>query len=214
MVSSCPGRRRRGAGPGPAGGEGRPGQSAHQTFTIDRRQEHGRCGTGKRKNGENHLRAQAGVERPQGWAGQRPGAGPDHGGLLRHPHPHQPDGQHLGAGAPAAGDRALRPQCAQGDRKGAAKERLGDQPQQRRQGDPAGIPGAYGRAPAGSGQGGQEKGGGGQGGHPFHPAGRQRDHQKANDQKIMEEDAQKATDASIKDIDKIIADKEKEIMEV
>ena len=30
----------------------------------------------------------------------------------------------------------------------------------------------------------------------------------------MEEDAQKATDASIKDIDKIIADKEKEIMEV
>ena len=35
-----------------------------------------------------------------------------------------------------------------------------------------------------------------------------------DDQKIMEEDAQKATDASIKDIDKIIADKEKEIMEV
>ncbi len=35
-----------------------------------------------------------------------------------------------------------------------------------------------------------------------------------DDQKIMEEDAQKATDAAIKDIDKIIADKEKEIMEV
>lgn len=35
-----------------------------------------------------------------------------------------------------------------------------------------------------------------------------------DDQKIMEEEAQKATDASIKDIDKIIADKEKEIMEV
>ena len=35
-----------------------------------------------------------------------------------------------------------------------------------------------------------------------------------DDQKIMEEDAQKATDASIKNIDKIIADKEKEIMEV
>ena len=35
-----------------------------------------------------------------------------------------------------------------------------------------------------------------------------------DDQKIMEEDAQKATDASVKDIDKIIADKEKEIMEV
>ena len=35
-----------------------------------------------------------------------------------------------------------------------------------------------------------------------------------DDQKIMEEDAQKATDASIKDIDKIIADKEKEIIEV
>jgi ribosome recycling factor len=35
-----------------------------------------------------------------------------------------------------------------------------------------------------------------------------------DDQKIMEEDAQKATDASIKGIDKIIADKEKEIMEV
>lgn len=35
-----------------------------------------------------------------------------------------------------------------------------------------------------------------------------------DDQKLMEEDAQKATDASIKDIDKIIADKEKEIMEV
>lgn len=35
-----------------------------------------------------------------------------------------------------------------------------------------------------------------------------------DDQKIMEEDAQKATDASIKDIDKIIAEKEKEIMEV
>ena len=34
-----------------------------------------------------------------------------------------------------------------------------------------------------------------------------------DDQKIMEEDAQKATDASIKDIDKIIADKEKEIMD-
>lgn len=35
-----------------------------------------------------------------------------------------------------------------------------------------------------------------------------------DDQKKMEEDAQKATDAFIKDIDKIIADKEKEIMEV
>ena len=35
-----------------------------------------------------------------------------------------------------------------------------------------------------------------------------------DDQKIMEEDAQKATDASIKDIDKIIADKEQEIREV
>jgi len=35
-----------------------------------------------------------------------------------------------------------------------------------------------------------------------------------DDQKKMEEDAQKATDSYIKDIDKIIADKEKEIMEV
>lgn len=35
-----------------------------------------------------------------------------------------------------------------------------------------------------------------------------------DDQKSMEEDAQKATDSFIKDIDKIIADKEKEIMEV
>lgn len=35
-----------------------------------------------------------------------------------------------------------------------------------------------------------------------------------DDQKKMEEDAQKATDSFIKDIDKIIADKEKEIMEV
>ncbi len=35
-----------------------------------------------------------------------------------------------------------------------------------------------------------------------------------DDQKKMEEEAQKATDSFIKDIDKIIADKEKEIMEV
>ncbi|MDR0840608.1 MAG: ribosome recycling factor [Christensenellaceae bacterium] len=35
-----------------------------------------------------------------------------------------------------------------------------------------------------------------------------------DDQKQMEEDAQKATDACIKDIDKIVADKEKEIMSV
>lgn len=35
-----------------------------------------------------------------------------------------------------------------------------------------------------------------------------------DDQKKMEEDAQKTTDSFIKDIDKIIADKEKEIMEV
>ena len=35
-----------------------------------------------------------------------------------------------------------------------------------------------------------------------------------DDQKKMEEDAQKATDSYVKDIDKIIADKEKEIMEV
>ncbi len=35
-----------------------------------------------------------------------------------------------------------------------------------------------------------------------------------DDQKKMEEDAQKATDAAIKSVDSIIADKEKEIMEV
>lgn len=35
-----------------------------------------------------------------------------------------------------------------------------------------------------------------------------------DDQKKLEEQAQKLTDSTIKDIDKIIADKEKEIMEV
>ncbi|MPN54130.1 Ribosome-recycling factor [bioreactor metagenome] len=35
-----------------------------------------------------------------------------------------------------------------------------------------------------------------------------------DDQKKMEEDAQKATDSFIKDVDKIVTDKEKEIMEV
>ncbi|MEA4970574.1 MAG: ribosome recycling factor [Candidatus Pelethousia sp.] len=35
-----------------------------------------------------------------------------------------------------------------------------------------------------------------------------------DDQKKMEEDAQKATDSFVKDVEKIIADKEKEIMEV
>ena len=35
-----------------------------------------------------------------------------------------------------------------------------------------------------------------------------------DDQKSLEEEAQKLTDAKIKDIDKIIADKEKEILEV
>ena len=35
-----------------------------------------------------------------------------------------------------------------------------------------------------------------------------------DDQKSLEDEAQKLTDAKIKDIDKIIADKEKEILEV
>ena len=42
-----------------------------------------------------------------GRPGQRRRAGPDHGGLLRQPHPHPADGLHLLPGSPDSGDPAL-----------------------------------------------------------------------------------------------------------
>lgn len=153
---------------------------------------------------------------------QPAGARPHSGGLLRLAHADQPARQHQRAGAAHAGHRPVGRQAHPGDREGAAKVRAGHQPRQRRQGDSPRVPGADGGAAQGSGQGRAQKGEESKVAIRAirRDANEQIKAQKKNneltedDQKHLEEKIQKLTDELIRDIDRIIAEKEKEILSV